>query len=369
MSISLDRELILLVEACDCTGPASRETLEQLIADGIDWSRLFMVAMWNKVLFLLYDRLVELRLIDQALRSGGLPLLLLNHWKQLHRVNAERNKTQAEELAKLGTLLQREGVDYAVGKGGPLLIGRCYVPTSRKSYDLDLLGSREQIDELRRVMALAGYRHAVYSHETGEYSELPSVEVRKWLLHARGLPNFVKRIDALHMDYIIVQVQFKIGSTAKGGWSDAGVMLERAISTSAGLRSVCDEDLLIQLALHIYRETHESSFDDWSMSWNLIKFCDLARFARWISDQGKAADVAARARELGFVEQCVYALDLAGLVYPSAALSTLREQLEPVGRSSAAPSALDVRQRFAQVGRGTQRRESSWASLMEPQTT
>ena len=93
-------EIQTILALCDSARDpfAAVEDVRQLMANGLDWNRFFLLVLWHKVAFLSYERLIAWELLDEALNRAGLPLLLLNHWKQLHAFNALRNARMLEEL-------------------------------------------------------------------------------------------------------------------------------------------------------------------------------------------------------------------------------------------------------------------------------
>jgi Uncharacterised nucleotidyltransferase len=303
-----------LLALCIRPEAADQEALRSLVLSDLPWTEIFSEALWHKVAFLAYDRLASSDLLDAALTEGNLPLLLLNHWKQLHRVNLHRNRLYLEECQTISACLRWHEADHAVAKGGPLLIGRVYDACQRKMYDVDFIARREHLSRIQAAFAELGYQNGVYHHATETITPLPHDEIRKWLLHSRGMPNFLRKVQGDDLvDVLVAQVQFKVGSTADGSATDAGPLLERAVTRNA-MRVVDDADLLLQLVLHIVRESRDVEFAEWRMDWNLIKLCDLDRFLHTTADTAAFVD---RAEQLGFLEQSVYALLTLAQVFPS----------------------------------------------------
>jgi len=210
-----DREMALILamsRRVQEDDPAGLALAGSMVDEGLDWERLFLKSLWHKVAFIVLHNLIELGLIDRALSTGKLPLLLLNHWKQLAAANDYRNRIQ------LGTLDEREralvvaNVQCVVAKGGPLLIPSCYSRKERKIYDLDFLCDRNEKGAVERVFAGQGFVIGSYCHRERSLRPLTGAEIRPWLLHARGLPNFVLKLDDPFVAYVVAQVQFVSGA-------------------------------------------------------------------------------------------------------------------------------------------------------------
>ena len=316
-------EIQTILALCDSARDpfAAVEDVRQLMANGLDWNRFFLLVLWHKVAFLSYERLIAWELLDEALNRAGLPLLLLNHWKQLHAFNALRNARMLEELRAITESMAAHDVPSIVGKGGPLLIGPCYELSERKMYDLDLLAPRDRLREIIAAMSAVGYHLGTYSHARRELAPLPRADLRRWLLLARGLPNFRRVTSVPELEVAIAQVQFAVGSTGRSRHHvPAELLIKHAVPVevqgSSGRTWTTQgpqlSDVLLQLCLHISRQILDPEHADWGMGWNLIKFCDLQRFAcvRDVDPRGFAT----RAVELNFSEHCRFSLAPADLV-------------------------------------------------------
>lgn len=375
-------EVTLLTVLC---GPRQRSDVDvaaevdDLLAHELDWNHVFLLALWHKVAFLACSRLISLRRVDKALSTGGLPLLLWNHWKQLHAVNRLRNDTLLELTRQVCSSLEANSIPHVIGKGGPLLIGAAYATNERKMYDIDFLAPRERLHDIITAMEDAGFALARYSHDSGVVIPVAREELRKWLLLSRGLPNFVRKVDEPHMEIAIAQVQFKVGSTGDTGASvDAARLIEHAerveirAATPFQAAAPSPADLTVQLALHIARETLDPEHADWGMGWNLIKICDLQRYVDLERiDPGVVAD---RAVDLGFADMCHHAVAAACSLYPSPGLLELTEALAAAtSKEGRVRGAVMTRDQLLQhLGNATGPRgapASEWTKLMGTKST
>jgi hypothetical protein len=352
------REHRLLLQLCARDSEVDAAELAQEVVAPLDWNGIFLSAMWHKVLFIAYERLKRARLLDAALVSGNLPLLLLNHWKQLHAVNGIRNDVHMTELAAVAGALDDAGLRFAVAKGGPLLFDRVYSRTERKCYDVDLLADKGELPRIQDALQSQGFVIANYNHSTGDCTPLPQEERRKWLLHTRGMPNFVKPLDLNVMSYMVLQIQFKVGSTAPGNLAlDAGSLLERRVPYR-GFWAVSDVDLLLQLALHLHRETTEASFEASNMSFNLIKFCDLDRFTALLASSGQLSALVESARDLGLLPAVRRAYQMLWELMPSPPCHLALELIG--GEHDPQPVPAGVREKVFKLGQALPRPATAW---------
>ncbi|TYB48531.1 nucleotidyltransferase family protein [Actinomadura chibensis] len=287
----------------------------------VDWNRTFLLALWHKVAFIVYERLRTTGLLDTAIGSGRLPLLLANHWSQLVAVNQVRHANHSAELEQIDAALTAHGVRYAVGKGGPLLIPEIYSPYERKMYDVDLLADRSHSEAVIEALRGIGYQMGAYDRRTRTLRGIGKDDLRNWLLHSRGLPNFVKVADSRLIDHSICQVQFHLGDTKTGKTRPAGVLLDGRVRRNR-FWAIERAAVLTQLGLHIYREFTDESFRHWGMGSNLVKFADLARWVDHLDDDEFAESVDV-VRLLGHTAEISAAARLTGLILGSPRLEDL----------------------------------------------
>lgn len=365
-NLSKEQNLILKLCARDFSVDSQ---IESLVEEELNWSQIFMDSMWHKVLFILLENLITSGLADRALTKGNLPLMILNHWKQLMQVNLIRNRTHFQEVKNLFQNDELKSLNLAVSKGGIALIDKVYTMSNRKMYDIDLIGERHEHKNILRLFNNLNYKMGSYEHSKEEIIPLPKDELRKWLLHTRGLPNFIKEIDSEIMRYIIVQVQYQIGTTIESDTIPSEVFLSQTIEHK-GIKVVSDIDLLLQLVLHLYRETKEDSFKEWNMDWNLIKFCDLDRFIHYMHSKKLLDKCIERAIELGLYNQSIYSFELVNIVFPSQVTSDCLNSLrKEAGLSNDSNySQNEVFDKLFKLGEYYPKPSSKWSELMEGKT-
>lgn len=367
----LSKEQYLLLALCNKAFPPSDE-VRALVKEDINWTTLFVDSLWHKVAFIVLENLLTSGLADSALREGSLPLLIFNHWKQLYNVNSIRNAIYLKEAQEISILLKNRNIDVVVSKGGVALIGKVYTISNRKMYDIDFIGRREQHKEILRAFHECGYQLGNYEHGTDRITPLGQNEMRKWLMHTRGLPNFIKPINSEVMPYLIAQVQYLVGTTAKNETISSEIFLNSAAEEN-GVITISEPDLLIQLVLHLYRETHEDSFQEWNMDWNLIKFCDLDRFFHYLHNRGELNKFLNRVDELKLHKPCIYSFELVNMVFPSQFITDclihLKARVSNEENNVVLFSKKKIMEFIFRVGKTDIKNESGWSSLMEVKTT
>lgn len=367
MFVGLDaRERALVLGAV--TRGDTDETLRELAVEDLDWNAILMASLWHKVAFLVYRRLAATSGLDLALTEGNLPLILLNHWKQLTKVNEVRSRLYADAARTVCAAATECGADLAVAKGGPILFGDVYTPAERKTYDLDFLARRSELEFVEAALQRAGFQYGEYRHATEELLEAREGDRRKHLLQGRGLPNFLLKPKSKMIDYLVAQVRFRVGaSTADGMSVPADRLLERA-EDRGGMRVVCWTDLALQLALHLYREAHETEYQRWNLDWNLIKLCDFDRVMHL--PQISIAAVMDRVAELGFTREFGFAAHITDMMLPSGQFAEIAERCGDEAQWYAERYDRKTVERLIwSVGTALNRQASPWTTIVGAKTS
>jgi hypothetical protein len=362
-----ERKLLLL---CARRDPVPTDEIRDLALRPLDWNAIFVTSLWHKVAFIAYGRLGTTGALDAALADGNLPLLLLNHWKQLAKANALRSELYAEAAREICSAAESCSVDLVVAKGGVALFGWAYTPAERKSYDVDFIGRREDMRGIEEALRRCGFDYGEYSHASESIDPPRPGDLRKHLLQGRGLPNFLRKPDSRVIDYLVAQVRFRVGSGAGDGrWIVADPLLDRA-ETRDGIRVACWPDLALQLALHLHREAHETEYRVWNLDWNLVKLCDFDRVLHMPGVGPITDDLVDRAVELGFTRELAFAAKVTGTVFPSSVLNRVIESCGIAPEEGAEGYDEDaIQQALWSVGERFDGQRSAWQSMVGAKTT
>jgi Uncharacterised nucleotidyltransferase len=356
----VEQQLVL-----DCLSDGPDEPILECCAGPLDWNAIFLSTLWHKVAFLVYARLRRSGAVDVAVTEGALPLLLLNHWKQLARVNEIRSMLYRDVALQICDAAREHDIDLAISKGGVALFEKIYQPYERKTYDVDFLGRRSEMRAIEDVMRHCGFTYGEYSHGLEAIAPPRNRDLRKHLLHGRGLPNFLRVVDASPIDYLVAQVRFRVGSgTAEGNGVPAELLLAHA-EWRDGIRVVSWTDLALQMALHVHREAHEGDYQALNLGWNLIKLLDLQRVVAIGGPHMVGEALVARAEELGFTAELAFAIEITRSVLPSSELTEIAERIGPI----ASVDRTKTLEAIWSLGTRTERQSGSWRELVGPKTT
>ncbi|MFC2071742.1 nucleotidyltransferase family protein [Chloroflexota bacterium] len=269
IEVSLSRENALLVHCARLDlFQGRRQAVRDILDEGLDWDLLLDRAAWHRLL----------PLVSYHLRSPDLsvfvPRLMLEKLQRLSYQSLARNMLLQEELSKLLSALNEEGIPVIVLKGAALL-GSIYDDIGlRPMSDLDILVQPEHLDCAAAIASCQGY----VPMTAGDAQERTTTTNRH---HSPHLRQFEKGI-LLEIHQHIVDSDSAYHFDLSGFWARAQLVT----ISGAGALMLSPEDLLIHLSAHfLFHRCYSSisalgqlcdisevifQYGD-SMNWNLIE--------------------------------------------------------------------------------------------------
>jgi len=150
-------EAVLCLAARTVLDARARAELDDRLAAGVDWKRLWRLGHRHEVLPLVTTTLTALARPDGA---WSVPRDWIDAAQRRRIATLLQNRAMLDALRDLLTALGSAGVDVIPVKG-LVLTTRLYGDLGiRPAADIDILVRREQLPEARAVLAQIGYRHA-----------------------------------------------------------------------------------------------------------------------------------------------------------------------------------------------------------------
>lgn len=252
----VSKEMKLLI-CCARTkmSPVRLEGASHLIEQGIDWNELYKLAVWHKLIPLLYHNLSNIP-------SGSIPESFLEQLKTKFAVNVQEQFTLLMELIHLAKLFNAHGIPFIPFKGVGLAQKIYGNLALRASGDIDILIQKSYIKECNDL--LDKQKNYVINH----YKFPPG-------LNLTG--NGISAIE-LHNEYsqVTVDLQWHLGSKT-GINVPVDELFQRSRTDNLGnipILYFSKEDHLLALCAHGAKHL-------WS---HLIWICDIAEFLKKYPD-------------------------------------------------------------------------------------
>ena len=214
--------------------PAMDARMRALLAAGVDWKRLTVMAWINRLIPLLHWHLLRL--------DAAMPSWVVQHLAETRERNEDRRRRMDERLQALVAALDKADVPAITFKG-PTIEALAYAqPGLRECADIDILVHETDIAAMIPAVQGAGFRLD---------DRLDPLEERIF----RGYHfayEFVDPTGAANVDahWRLLPATWSVPVDYDGLWRRSGTM------TVAGctVRVLADEDLLFYLALHSTKE-------------------------------------------------------------------------------------------------------------------
>jgi len=252
-----------------------------------DWNRLIPQARHALLLGRLHSLILEHDLLE------GLPEQPLNHTLSAYLASEKQRATTSWEVIKIGRALQSLDLPVILLKGGAYFQAGLQVSQGRLLSDIDILVSRETLDEVESTLVSRGW----HSSKSDEYD---ARYYREWMHEIPPLKHII-RGGFLDVHHTILPPTAKYKP-------DPAKIINAVKEVSPGVYTLCPVDMVIHSATHLF---HEGDFDH-----GLRDILDLHGLLTHFGEQepGFWDELVPRAIELDLINPLYYALHYCSLI-------------------------------------------------------
>jgi hypothetical protein len=281
---------LLLCCARTCIDSEIADRIRTTSCRDIHWKYLIELAHKHAVMPLLYQSLNTTCL-------DAIPNPVVRHLRDYFYANTGRNLFLTDELLKLLSLFERQGI-AAIPYKGPTLAASIYGNLGLRQFgDLDILVHQRSYQKAQHVLLNQGYRPTIEHEWEIEFKD-PSERIAVDL-HKRITPeDFPSPID---FDYLAHRV-------------------EPVALAGSTVHTLCAEDTLIMLSIQVAKDG----------SPQLAKVCDIAELVR-AHQSIDWADALSQTRRLGAHRMVLVGLSLAGNLLGTSLPQEVRREVEAQG--------------------------------------
>ncbi len=210
---------------------SAADRLKRLLAQPLDWERLYRWSVRHGMVALVYRNLLQAA-------PDTLPALWRRRLESEARALAIHNLHQTRELLRLVTCLEGEGIPVLPFKG-PALAALIYGdPAARIYVDIDLLVRRSDFRRARQVIESLGYRAHKPLHGAEEEAYLDTQLGFEFVHESRDF------IVELHWAFFYTIYDLPLDPTAI--WARH----QQVVFAGQTMRTMAPEDLLLYLVIH-----------------------------------------------------------------------------------------------------------------------
>lgn len=262
-------KFVLLLSRLTISEADTKIITDLIQSEKLNWSRIFQVAVQNKVLGLLYNNLKRLILISY------IPMRYERNAKFFFLGNAIRNNELLKEYEKVIHALTQAGIKAVPLKGIYLVPNMYQEYGAREMSDVDLLVKREDSAKILEIMSDLGYEQGSYKKDTHKVEPYSREKKMLWNMNMNTMIPFVKICDSQYAECIKFDISFNLDM--KLAPNPVPSMLERAYQ-SDGLWYLRPSDFFIHLCCHLYKEASNAEWIYQNKDVNIIKFCDVREY-------------------------------------------------------------------------------------------
>ncbi len=279
-----------------------RHEAHRLIEDGVDWYKVFILALNNKVIGLVYYNLIRFGLMCK------IKPILYNLMKYYYLCNARRNKYIISEKKRILNELNRNGVNVLSLKGG-VLLERIYKDWgSRACNDLDFYCKLENIEQLGKILKGIGYKQGEIDWNQQKIVNFSRIKKMGWKVNMNTIPTYIRKIeDNEYIDFL--ELDFSYSFDLRKDVSISKTVFDRSCNNEMDI-----SDTIIYLCSHLYKEAENDIWIEAKADMNLIKFCDIREMVICL-DKENVRYLVERALELNCAEAVYYCAYFLQIIY------------------------------------------------------
>ena len=276
------------------------EEAKRIIESGIDWYKVFIGALNNKIIGLVYYNIIRNNLLCK------IKPIIYNLMKYYYLCNAERNKYLIREKYHIIEKLNNDGINVLALKGG-YLVEKVYKDWgSRTCNDLDFYCRIEDALGIDKALGEIGYKQGEIDWNTKTIVDMPRLKKIGWKLNMNNIPTYIKKIE--DSDYIdFIEIDFSYAFDLR-----KDVSISESVFKNSRNNQMSKYDAIIYLASHLFKEAENDIWIEAKADLNLIKFCDIREDLRGFDDK-EIEQLVERSMELkceGAMYYCAYYLNI-----------------------------------------------------------
>lgn len=297
----------------------------------IDWAKFIDLAVQHRVAPLVgwHSR----RLLSAERRAGvGTSALLVMH--DTYLAGMGRSEAVKDELARV--LAACSGLRVAIRKGAHLAFHTYQHPGLRPMDDFDLLVTKDNAPAVVAALNDVGYNEGRPAAD-GKVQPFTRRQRLFWQLHGSDLPAFFRRAESPYVRSFGVDVSVELTLPGKGLRAPVDEFLDRAEPSRIGEAPclvLAPEDTVIDLSLHLHKNSTVLRFMALGKHRRLVKYVDLAEFLKAERARFSWQAMLARVKSLGVAGPVYFALAHLESLFPA---SVPRDVLTELGSFIARP--------------------------------
>lgn len=263
----LHEKLILFLTRADKTEEIEVFIQEILDNPRLNWDMFLGVVLNNRVSGIVYKRLRK---------YNAVPKYVIFYLKIIFEAQSKIVKQHIEEIQNVNKALMRSNVHFAFLKGS-YMNTFVYDLGERISNDTDVMVWPEDLSECGKVLETLGYIQGEVKN--GEIVPASRADILFAKMNTYEIIPYIKKMNSEDFPFHVVDINFKLSNDEKKGVSNRIINKIQDIDNGQySLRIMTDENFLLYLCIHLYREATMVLKIMSCSDMTLYKFMDVHHF-------------------------------------------------------------------------------------------
>lgn len=307
--LNKEQRLLILASRINLTMSEQNE-IQSIIEDGINIDYFIGLCNRHKVL-----NLVSQKIIAND-KKNNIPANYKQIIDNLYHCNKQRNMLLFKELQFILSIFDENNL-VTVPLKGTVLIPEVYRDYGVRAIgDFDFLIPIDIKDKVIETVKKIGYTPGNYDWLTREIKNAPRKAELMWKMYNGNLFPCVKKSDDVFVRFI--KLDFSYDVDLKRNYRTSGMLLrgtEQGSLIDVPTRRLSQYDMIIHIALHLYKEATNAEFINMHKDLNLIKFVDLREYFLHVANNITITDLINRVHETETHEAMYFAFYYLHLIF------------------------------------------------------
>jgi acyl carrier protein len=291
----------------------------------LDWGVFMDLATRHRVLGLVAHNFDRERL-------GPIGTVRRSVLRAAYLYNRGRAQAWERERRQLFVAFETDGVRPVVRKGAYL--SPCVYPDPAMRYmeDTDLYVASDDVEQVANTLQRLGYQQGTDSVDRRTVGPLPRTTALFWGFNVAALPPFLRPTSDPYIDVFSIDLRRDLMEPASGKSLPAKDFRSRARQIRLAGETAWvpgNEDMLLDLGIHLYREATTLSSIRSGKDLCLIRFVDMVQWYRHAESELDIDQLVRLAERYGVEAEFYYSLHFTDVLFPGVLAPQLLDRLRP----------------------------------------
>lgn len=226
----------------------------------------------------------------------------------VYQYNCIRNKSFKKCMTNLAKKFETTDISYGALKGAYLI--DLYPEGTRTSNDLDILISREDISKVAALLKGEGFTQGFIRND--EIVPADRNEIINAMLHRGETIPFIKEVNLPCMRFMEVDINVSLNENPVKTQDIVQKMITNIpcghTVEHCSLLVLEEQDFLIHLCVHLYKEATNDLWIQRRQAWTLYKFIDIYLFCKIMFKSGWEKSFIRKVKLYSLEKECFYSL-------------------------------------------------------------